>query len=425
MATKETVATAPIVVLLYDRTFVSGSFAAAWRRHRAVYFGLAATWVLLAVLVAAAHGRGGSVGLDRGADWGDYALTQGWAVLHYLRLVVWPAPLVFDYGTGVMSPAAALPYAAAALGLLVIAAFALRRWPVAGFLGCAFFAILAPSSGLVPIVTEVAAEHRMYLALAAVSVGWVLILDWLVGWGRSSALGTTRSTSGVRIALALCLALAGALSVATARRNEDYRDPIRLWQSAADAVPSNPRAQANLAEALAEAGRYPEAAARCREALRIAPRDAQVWLNLGDYEAAAGEGAQAIAAYETSLGIEPNSADAQVNLGVLLARAGRGDDALAHLRLAVRLRPGEEAAHLWLGNLLAQQGQIPAAEQEFGAAARLRPDDPLAHNNWGSALFQLGRLPEAAEQFEAALRLRPDYDSARAALARVRAQMAR
>ena len=45
-----------------------------------------------------------------------------------------------------------------------------RRHPAA-FLGAWFFLILAPSSSVLPIVTEVAAEHRMYLPLAAVIAG--------------------------------------------------------------------------------------------------------------------------------------------------------------------------------------------------------------------------------------------------------------
>ena len=270
MATKEVMVSAPLVVLLYDRTFLSGSFSAAWRRHRIFYAGLAGTWVLLAFLIATGHGRGGSVALDGATTWGRYALAQGWAVLHYLRLSVWPSPLVFDYGTGVMAAAAAIPYAAAAMILLGLAVAALRSWPVAGFLGCSFFAILAPSSGLVPIVTETVAEHRMYLPLAAVTVGFVLILD--------------RFARNVRLALALCLALAAILSVATGRRNDDYRDPIRLWQGAADASPANARARANLAEALGDAGRYREAETRYDEALRLAPDDARIWFNLGRNE---------------------------------------------------------------------------------------------------------------------------------------------
>ena len=51
MATKEVMVTAPLVVLLYDRTFFARSFAAAWRQRRGFYIALAATWLLLAYLV--------------------------------------------------------------------------------------------------------------------------------------------------------------------------------------------------------------------------------------------------------------------------------------------------------------------------------------------------------------------------------------
>ena len=41
MATKEVMVSAPLIVLLYDRTFLAGSFREAWRRRRGVHAGLA------------------------------------------------------------------------------------------------------------------------------------------------------------------------------------------------------------------------------------------------------------------------------------------------------------------------------------------------------------------------------------------------
>jgi len=52
MACKEVMVSAPLMVLLYDRTFVSGSFRVAWRRHGRLLGALAGTWVLLGYLVA-------------------------------------------------------------------------------------------------------------------------------------------------------------------------------------------------------------------------------------------------------------------------------------------------------------------------------------------------------------------------------------
>ena len=94
MATKEVMVTAPVIVLLYDRTFVGGSFAEAWRRRRGFYLALAGTWLLLAWLVAGNGGRAGTAGFGAGVPWWAYALTQFRAVAHYLRLSFWPHPLV-------------------------------------------------------------------------------------------------------------------------------------------------------------------------------------------------------------------------------------------------------------------------------------------------------------------------------------------
>ena len=49
-------ATAPFMVLLYDRTFAAGSFRKAWQLRRGLYLALAATWLPLPLLVAATGG---------------------------------------------------------------------------------------------------------------------------------------------------------------------------------------------------------------------------------------------------------------------------------------------------------------------------------------------------------------------------------
>jgi len=97
MATKESMVTAPVLVLLYDRVFVAPSFAVIARQRACYYAGLAATWVLLgALMMSDLHLR--RVGFGLGVSWWNYALTECSAILLYLRLSVWPSPLVFDYG---------------------------------------------------------------------------------------------------------------------------------------------------------------------------------------------------------------------------------------------------------------------------------------------------------------------------------------
>ncbi|HEY8995225.1 MAG TPA: hypothetical protein VIM71_11225, partial [Lacunisphaera sp.] len=62
MACKEVMVSAPLMILLYDRTFVAGTFRAAWQHRWRYYLALAATWLVLAWLVAGTTGRGGTAG---------------------------------------------------------------------------------------------------------------------------------------------------------------------------------------------------------------------------------------------------------------------------------------------------------------------------------------------------------------------------
>ena len=56
----------PADVLLYDRTFLAGSFREAWRRRWGLYLALAGTWLLLGWLVVSTGNRGGTAGFGVG-----------------------------------------------------------------------------------------------------------------------------------------------------------------------------------------------------------------------------------------------------------------------------------------------------------------------------------------------------------------------
>jgi len=99
MATKQVMVTAPVLVLLYDRAFVSGSFRSALAGRRWYYVSLAATWLLLGFLMHRSSLTTVRVGFQVGVSWLTYALTELRVVTDYLKLAFWPHPLVFDYGT--------------------------------------------------------------------------------------------------------------------------------------------------------------------------------------------------------------------------------------------------------------------------------------------------------------------------------------
>ena len=446
MGTKEVMATAPLVVFLYDRTFIAGSFSEAWRRRGRFYCGLAATWAFLLVLVLASHGREGTAGFGSGVSWVSYALIQLPAVVHYLKLSIWPHPLVFDYGT-VIAPSVSqvAPSALLVAGLLAATVWALLRRTALGFLGAAFLLILAPSSSVIPVATEAMAEHRMYLALIPVVVLLVVgIHRWL---GRA--------------AVPTCLVLAAALCWATLRRNEAYLSEEGMWRDVVARMPGNDRAHGNLGDVLEGEGRIDEAMAERLEALRLAPDSAAAHNNLGgtlaaipgrtseairEFEEALrlnpayaeadnnlgaaldaeGRTAEAVPRFEAALNLKPEFAAAHGNFGNALARLpGRLDDAIAQYKEALRLDPYYATVHNNLGLALAREpGRLDEAIAELGEALRLKPDFVMAHANLGNALARVpGRRDEAAAQYEAALKLRPDIAAIHVNLALVLMEM--
>ena len=170
MATKEVMATAPLVVLLYDRTFLGGSFRKALAARWGLYIALAASWgvVWWQLWFTGFHGdtTGFHVGKFFALDL--FCYTQAEVLARYLRLTFWPAGLCLDYGWRAAEPAAGSSPAGAAdrratggnrLGIVQNS----RRL---NFWGPRFL-VLAPTSSFIPIA-DAAFEHRMYLPLAAV-----------------------------------------------------------------------------------------------------------------------------------------------------------------------------------------------------------------------------------------------------------------
>ncbi len=225
------------MVLLYDRTFLAGSLREAWRRRRPLYVGLAATWILLGILLVQSFRVRSVNSISRDVAPWQYFLTQPGVVAHYLWLSIWPHPLCFDYfGWPIVRTWASALLPALALGIVAgCLVWGLLRNSGWAFLGAWFVLILAPSSSFITLDSP-AYEHRMYLPLAAVLVAAVLGIQALFG----------------KRAVVLYASLAIGLVFLTWRRNEDYRSEFSIW---ADTVPAKRpgnarRAQSNLGTAL-------------------------------------------------------------------------------------------------------------------------------------------------------------------------------
>jgi tetratricopeptide (TPR) repeat protein len=473
MATKENMAAAPVLVLLYDRAFVSGSFGQALRRRKWYFTTLAATWVVLVALIISTGGnRNGTVGFNAGVSPWAYWLTQPPALLRYLALSIWPAPLIFDYGTPWVSGVGEVWFQILVIAaLLTVTAIALVKNRPAGFLGAGAFAILAPTS-IVPGVAQMIVEHRMYLPLAAI-VALAVLGAWRL-FGRRTLIGV----------IGVALVLLGL----TAARNTAYRTEAQLWTDTAAKRPDNARAyfmlakglqeqgrvrdslplyekaivlfpayveaHTNLGNALVQLGRNAEALRHYEIAAQTAPRSAVVQNNLGNALTAMGRAAEAISHYQQAVTLDPGYRDAYLNLGAglmqlnrpadavapcehalalapartdaqralaeALAHAGRVRESLSHFEAALRGEPGNAEMHAMYGNALADVDRLADALSEFDRAAALRPDSVVIQYNYAATLLAAGRIADAKQRFETIVKLDPQFAPARAALEEIR-----
>ena len=369
MATKQVMAGAPLLVVLWDWVFVAPGSTRWFKRRWPLYLGLAATWGLLAYLVAS-EPRPHSVGSIDGWTPIKYLITQAGVILYYVRLAVWPRPLIFDYDWPAAHGIAAVVTVAVVAALAGATAFGLWRRHPAAFAGAWFFVILAPSSSVLPIATEVAAEHRMYLPLAAVIAVIVISAHAFITRPPLRAVrGGPPSSKRVRAGgtkmhrrdawvPALAFAAAIVFAVQTSARNREYASDERIWIDTIEKQPDNARARNNYAVDLLQAGRFSEAQEQASAAIRL----------------------------------KPSIAEAHKTLGVALLAGGHGEEGIAELQRATELDAEDGSAWRNLGEAYGAKGDVASAARAFVQAARRLPDDVFVLNRAG---WLLATAPDA------------------------------
>lgn len=421
MGCKSIILTAPIVVLLYDRVFLSRSWTEPIRLRWGLYVGLSASWVMLLLTRMAQHifflpaGAKAAVGFGfKGITPFEYAVTQFGVVAEYVRLSLWPHPLCLDYNWPVAkSIDEVLLPGVIVLALLALTVWALRRRPEMGFLGAWFFVILAPTSTIVPI-RDPLFEHRMYLPLAAVVALVVVVMESAIralvahrGW---SDVARRRISGGIVTALTIVLILA------TAARNRAYADKLTMWRDVAAKRPNHARAEYNIGTGLLDRGEIDEAIRWFQKAIESDPRQGEAYYNLGKAYAKQNRPDDAAAWYAKAIEIDPTMAEAHSDLGNMFVRAGRVDEAIQHYRLAIRAEPEYAPPYFNLSQVLLAGDQGGEAIGVLRAGVRARPSEPRLHFTLGQALQSLGRLDEAANEYRRTIRLDPGHAAARQAL---------
>ena len=372
MGCKESMVTAPVAVLLYDRAYFYGRFSDAFRKRWPLYTALAATWVIVAALASQAP-RSESAGFSTAISPWTYLVNQSLVIPEYVRLIVWPDYLLFAYGAARQITLADVGITAAIVPILVVGSICLWiRRPALGFPALWVFLTLAPTSSIIPIATEAGAARRMYLPLAGIVVLFVIAVAAVVERWQRRAGTRARRTAVIGSIVAI------ALATTTAAQGREFASPERLWRGSLERWPSA-LAHRNLAAVLLQEGRRREGADELRAAAELNP----------------------VARY---------------SLGVELFEQGRTAEAIVELRRAVLEFPNQRTIALEgrrvLARALQQQGRHQEAADVFGEVAGMTPADVTPMLSRADELLAGGNLPAAHEAYRRILEVHPGHSGA-------------
>ncbi len=405
LGSKEIAASVPLLVLLYDRAFLTNTFREALRKHSTLYLGLLLAWSCFLVIQLLTPARGWA-GFEGSVPWWRYAMSQPGVILHYLRLSFWPHPLCLDYAWPLAQTwRQALPGLCSIGALVLFSLWALIRKPWLGFLAMFFFLILAPTSSVVPI-NDLAVEHRMYLPLAPVIILTVLAVYRLGARPRLTRLLETRL--GGILALFLVLGAPAALGTLTYLRNVDYKNPLNIWQDSVAKAPTNPRARYNYAFHLAEKKYYDEAIRQYKLVTERVPNSPIANSGLGLLFERLGRHHEAIPYLTRSLVLEPGEAKHYVNLGAALFNIRSLEASFICNNRAVKLDPNMAEAHNGLGLVYQEKKKYDLALMHFRKAIELKNKNNDFKLNLGALLLMNFSKDEAIKEFNIAIKSDPN-----------------
>lgn len=320
-ATKEIVFVLPAVLLLTEMLVRQRGVWIALRNNWRYWLALLCCWGIMLLIVVKMDGRGSTAGLGAMHRFKEYTSSQLVYLPHYVRLIFLPDSLTADYGFPIF-----LAWWKILLGTIALLGLLYTAWRLCWLSQTACLLIVAgiltllPSSSLIPVSTQVAAEHRMYLTLAAfaflVSLGIVIAVRRIVLHDFSRTLS----------AAMLLLTIGAMLAWATYRRNEVYHSKSRFWTDVRNKAPYNYRGYYNLARIHRDQGEHEEAIRRYQDLVdRFATEKRSehfvAWSHreIGKLRQSRGEHSLAIKHFRDAIAVLDTEKDLYLRLSGLLA----------------------------------------------------------------------------------------------------------
>lgn len=395
---KETTLVLPVAIAAWDFARESDSTFIQRSKRAALacvpYFVVAVAY--LAARVAVLGAVGWTHPVMAAVSGSTLALTAPLVLASYLRLLVAPFYLSFQYGLPLVREASDARFLLPVL-LLAALGFALwhfrRRLTAEHVLALALVAApLVPVLNLKALHPDYIVQDR-YLYLPSVGFCWLaaLAFGWLV---RRQA----------RAAWALGAVVLVVFALSTVMQNRVWAGPAELWERATAYAPDSWSVHYNLGLAHADERRYEQAKAELLTAARLNPEVANVHVALGLAEDALGDSQAAVESMRRALKLDPSMTEAHNNLGAVLFRRGEYAAARAEIEEALRRDPANLSARYNLARVLAATGDHAAAIPLYESVLAVSPADTEARFQLAQSYAAAGRREQAAAEIERALR---------------------
>ncbi|RKU07273.1 hypothetical protein C6502_18560 [Candidatus Poribacteria bacterium] len=153
---------------------------------------------------------------------------------------------------------------------------------------------------------------------------------------------------------------------------------------------------------------YFKAVEHLSEAIKIRPREVEVYVQFAIVCSRQGWIDKAVEYYAIALQLDPDSPGAQYGLkvlghyqiGLIYARKGAFEKAKTQYQLAIELDPELALPHFQLGYLLTQQAKFEEAVPFYRKAIALYPNHTGAYYQLANAYFRMGKQEEGKRQLE-------------------------
>jgi tetratricopeptide (TPR) repeat protein len=350
------------------------------------------------------------------------------SLLFYLRILIYPHPLIYYYGYDmipVVTPLniwAILSFLILA-GLFLYALYKFREKHILSFSILWFLVAISMYSNIVMPVVGIVGERFVFIASLGFCIALVYLVFRIFKTDPKSLTIEFDARAKVIVVMALLLIPSTALTIT---RNREWRNPYDLYRKdikyQAKSAKANTQYAGHLMNMALKDPNFMQSGvvnqfleqtiiSYYRRALDIYPASYQTVNDLGSvYLFFAKNPDSAIYFLNKALEMRPELIPARVNLGMAYREKGDYPKAIENYESILKINPREVRAIFALANVYFDMGDVAKAVKMNEDVMATNPQLDMPYINLGNYAIQKGDTARAVGYYEQALQRRPTYE---------------